>query len=86
MLTTIIADIEITKYKSVEEKPALKKSTFTAEITNWTIVENAILPVMYSAPSNKNIQKIIMDVDSKDNMKVVPTIIEKPKAEENIPA
>ena len=51
-----------------------------------TIVENAILPVMYSAPSNKNIQKIIMDVDSKDNMKVVPTIIEKPKTEENIPA
>lgn len=51
-----------------------------------TIVENAILPVMYSAPSNKNIQKIIMDVDSKNNMKVVPTIIEKPKTEENIPA
>ena len=51
-----------------------------------TIVENSILPVMYSAPSNKNIQKIIMDVDSKDKMKVVPTIIEKPKEEENIPA
>ncbi len=51
-----------------------------------TIVENSILPVMYSAPSNKNIQKIIMDIDSKDKMKVVPTIIEKPKAEENISA
>ena len=44
-----------------------------------TILENAMLPVMYSAPSNKNIQKIIMDIEKADSLKVAPTIIEKPK-------
>ena len=48
-----------------------------------TILENAMLPVMYSAPSNKNITKIIMDVKSKDSLDVVPTIISKePETEE----
>ena len=41
-----------------------------------------MLPVMYSAPSNKNIQKIVMDVESEESLKVVPTIIEKPKIDE----
>ena len=44
-----------------------------------TIIENAMLPVMYSAPSNKNIQKIVMDVKGKGSTEVVPTIIEKPQ-------
>ena len=48
-----------------------------------TIIENAMLPIMYSAPSNKNIKKIIMDVEKENSTKVVPTIIEKPKTEEN---
>ncbi|MBQ8451330.1 MAG: ATP-dependent Clp protease ATP-binding subunit ClpX [Clostridia bacterium] len=43
-----------------------------------TIVEGAMLPVMYSAPSNKNIQKIVMDTESEDSFNVVSTIIEKP--------
>ena len=47
-----------------------------------TIVESAMLPVMYSSPSNKNIQKIIMDTESDNSLQVVPTIIEKPKTEE----
>lgn len=48
-----------------------------------TILENAMLPVMYSAPSNKNITKIIMDVKNKDSLEVVPTIISKePETEE----
>ena len=47
-----------------------------------TIVENAMLPVMYSAPSNKNIKKIIMDVESEGSTKVVATIIEKPIEEQ----
>lgn len=47
-----------------------------------TIVESAMLPVMYSSPSNKNIQKIIMDTESEESLNVVPTIIEKPKTEE----
>ena len=47
-----------------------------------TILENAMLPVMYTAPSNKNIQKIVMDVENKNSNKVVPTIIEKPKEDE----
>lgn len=42
-----------------------------------TILEGAMLPVMYSSPSNKNIKKIIMDVDKNDRNNVVPTIIEK---------
>lgn len=42
-----------------------------------TILENAMLPIMYSSPSNKNIKKIVMDVDKNDKTLVVPTIIEK---------
>ena len=51
-----------------------------------TIIESAMLPVMYSAPSNKNIQKIVMDIEKEGSMKVVPTIIEKPKIDEEISA
>ena len=41
-----------------------------------TIVESAMLPVMYTTPSKKEtIKKIVMDVDDKGE--VVPTIIEK---------
>mgnify|MGYP005762817593 CR=1 FL=1 len=41
-----------------------------------TIVESAMLPVMYTTPSKKEtIKKIVMDVDDKGN--VTPTIIEK---------
>ena len=47
-----------------------------------TILENAMMPVMYTAPSNKNIHKIIMDVDKNKKNKVVPIIIEKKKTEE----
>ena len=47
-----------------------------------TILEGAMLPIMYSAPSNKNIQKIVMDVEKEGSLKVVPTIIEKPVKEE----
>ena len=47
-----------------------------------TILEGAMLPVMYTVPSNKNIQKVVMDVESPDSLKVIPTIIEKPKTEE----
>lgn len=43
-----------------------------------TIIESAMLPVMYTAPGKKEtIKKIIMDVDDKDKTLVVPTIIEK---------
>ena len=41
-----------------------------------TILENAMLPIMYKAPSNKNIQKIVMDIEKENSIKVVPTIIE----------
>lgn len=51
-----------------------------------TIIESAMLPVMYSAPSNKNIQKIVMDIEKEGSTKVVPTIIEKPKSNEEISA
>ncbi len=48
-----------------------------------TIVESAMLPVMYSAPSKKQtIKKIIMDIDDKSKDTVIPTIIEKEKVEE----
>ena len=50
-----------------------------------TILETAMLPVMYSAPSNKNIKKIVMDVEKKGSTEVVPTIIEN-KSEENVVA
>jgi len=50
-----------------------------------TIMENAMLPIMYTAPSNKNIQKIVMDVKEEGSLEVVSTIIEKP-AEEEKPA
>ena len=41
-----------------------------------TIVESAMLPVMYTTPSKKEtIKKIVMDIDDKGE--VVPTIIEK---------
>lgn len=43
-----------------------------------TIVENAMLPVMYETPSKKDeIKKIVMDIDEKDELKVSPTIIFK---------
>lgn len=48
-----------------------------------TIIENAMLPIMYSAPSNKNIKKIIMDIQKENSTKVVPTIIENAKSDEN---
>ena len=49
-----------------------------------TIVESAMLPVMYKAPGKKEtIKKIIMDVDSKDNQKVTETVIEKDQDEVN---
>ena len=51
-----------------------------------TIIESAMLPVMYSAPSNKNIKKIVMDIEKEGSTKVVPTIIEKPKSNEEISA
>lgn len=47
-----------------------------------TILENAMLPIMYKAPSNKNIQKIVMDLEEENSTKVIPTIIEKPKSDE----
>ena len=47
-----------------------------------TIIENAMLPIMYSAPSNKNIKKIIMDIEKEGSINVVPTIIENAKNEE----
>ncbi len=47
-----------------------------------TIIETAMLPVMYETPSKKEqIKKIIMDVDVNDNSKVAPVLIyneEKP--------
>ncbi len=47
-----------------------------------TILENAMLPIMYKAPSNKNIQKIVMDIEKENSTKVVPTIIENTKNDE----
>ena len=45
-----------------------------------TIVENAMLPVMYETPSKKDeIKKVIMDIDEKDDSKVGPTVIYKEK-------
>ena len=65
-------------------KQAIELKTGTRGLR--TIIENAVLPVMYSAPSNKNIQKIVMDVDEKDSLKVVPTVIENPKTTEEVSA
>ena len=43
-----------------------------------TILESAMLPVMYETPSNKDrIKKIVMDVDEKDDSKVLPTVLYK---------
>ena len=42
-----------------------------------TIVESAMLPVMYTAPSNSKIKKIVMDVSEKSATEIEPTIIEK---------
>jgi len=43
-----------------------------------TILESAMIPIMYSAPSKKDkISKIIMDLDNKEELTVSPTIIEK---------
>ena len=47
-----------------------------------TIIENAMLPIMYKAPSNKNIQKIVMDVEKENSTKVVPIIIENTNKDE----
>ena len=49
-----------------------------------TIVENVMLPIMYKAPSNKNITKIIMDIEDENSTKVVANIIEKPSIDENL--
>lgn len=52
-----------------------------------TIIETAMLPVMYMAPSKKDtISKIIMDVKQDGSLEVEPTIIEKPKQEETTSA
>lgn len=51
-----------------------------------TILENAMLPVMYTAPSNKNITKIIMDVKKEGSLEVVPTIISKDPEPEEVSA
>jgi len=40
-----------------------------------------MLPVMYKAPSNKDIVKIVMDIEDESSTKVVANIIEKPKQE-----
>ena len=37
---------------------------------------------MYTSPSNKNIQKIIMDVKEPESLEVIPTVIEKPQEDE----
>ena len=48
-----------------------------------TIIESAMLPIMFTAPSKKEtISKIIMDVSDKDKSLVEPTILEKQKSEE----
>jgi hypothetical protein len=47
-------------------------------------MENAMLPIMYTAPSNKNIQKIVMDVKEEGSLEVVSTSIEKPAEEEKL--
>ena len=45
-----------------------------------TILESAMLPVMYTAPSKKEtISKIIMDKENQESDEVIPTIIEKLK-------
>ena len=47
-----------------------------------TIIETAMLPVMYMAPSKKDtIKKIVMDVKEEGSTEVVPTIIEKENKE-----
>ena len=52
-----------------------------------TIIESAMLPIMFTAPSKKDtISKIIMDIDDKDENLITPTIIEKPKETENVVA
>ena len=43
-----------------------------------------MLPIMYKAPSNQNIKKIIMDTEKENSTKVVPTIIEDIKNNEEI--
>lgn len=50
-----------------------------------TILESAMLPVMYTTPSKKDsIEKIIMDIKEKDSIDVVPTIIEKQTTEKPV--
>ncbi len=50
-----------------------------------TILEGAMLPVMYSAPANKEkIKKIVMDVESEGSLNVVPMIIEKEEVKTEI--
>lgn len=46
-----------------------------------TILENVMLPVMYSSPTKNNIKKIVMDVENENSLNVVPTIIEKSESE-----
>jgi len=51
-----------------------------------TIVESAMLPVMYTAPSNSKIKKIVMDVSEKSATEIEPTIIEKVDSSEEASA
>jgi ATP-dependent Clp protease ATP-binding subunit ClpX len=58
---------------------ALTRKTGARGLRN--IVENLLLDVMFSAPSDKNIEKVIVDCDEKDNKLGVRTI---KKNEENV--
>lgn len=50
-----------------------------------TIIESAMLPVMFTAPAKKDtISKIIIDVKEKGSLEVEPTILEKPKEEDSV--
>lgn len=61
---------------SVFAKKAIELNTGARGLR--TIVEQTMLPVMYTSPSNSNIKKIVMDVSKKSSGVVEPTIIEKP--------
>lgn len=69
---------------SVFAKKAIELNTGARGLR--TIVESSMLPVMYTAPSNSKIKKIVMDVSEKSDSEVVPTIIEKTEATEEASA
>ena len=46
------------------------------------VIEHEPNEVGLSAPSNKNIKKIVMDVDEEGSLNVIPTIIEEPASSE----